>query len=158
VIAALFALLVYINPAHNYHLWFITYPAKTNALFALVSFAVSGIYLSFLLTVIGVIIARARGWVPEGSFQLGKWGWPVTILAVVYLGAMIVNVVYPSGITSPREYFNLDWITLGVMFVITVLGAIYLFIWRPDRNVAKHLHDTLEPSGAEMGGPAAPTT
>ena len=80
------------------------------------------------------------------------------ILAVVYLGAMIVNVIYPSGITSGRGYFNYDWITLGVIFIIAVLGAIYLFIWRPDRNVAKHLHDTLEPSGAERAGPATPTT
>ena len=157
VVAALFALLVNINPAHNYHLWFITYPANTNALFALVSFAVSGIYLSFLLTVIGVIVARARGWVPEGRFRLGKWGWPVTIIAVLYLGAMIVNVVYPSGITSPREFFNYDWITLSVIFVIAVIGALYLFIGRPDRNVEKHLHDPLEATGAERAG-SMPTT
>ena len=40
----------------------ITYPAKINALLSLISFAVSGIYLSFLLTVIGSMIAPARGW------------------------------------------------------------------------------------------------
>ena len=34
------------------HIGFITYPANINALVALVSFGVSGIYLSFLLTVI----------------------------------------------------------------------------------------------------------
>jgi amino acid transporter len=77
VITVLFALLVYVNPGSNYHIWFVTYPAHVNALVALVSFGVSGIYLSFLLTVIASIIARARGWVPEGSFRLGKWGWPV---------------------------------------------------------------------------------
>jgi hypothetical protein len=33
---------------------------------ALVSFGVSGIYLSFLMTVIAAWIVRARGWVPEG--------------------------------------------------------------------------------------------
>ena len=74
-----------------------TYPAHVNALVALVSFGVSGIYLSFLLTVIGAIIARARGWQPEGAFRLGKWAWPVLILAGVYLGAMFLNVVYPVG-------------------------------------------------------------
>ena len=73
VITVLFCLLVYINPGSNYHIWFVTYPAHVNALVALVSFGVSGIYLSFLLTVIGAIIARARGWRPEGAFQLGKW-------------------------------------------------------------------------------------
>ena len=73
VITVLFCLLVYINPGSDYHIWFVTYPAHVNALVALVSFGVSGIYLSFLLTVIGAIIAHARGWVPEGAFRLGTW-------------------------------------------------------------------------------------
>src|SRR4051794_21816644 len=98
VITTLFALLVYVNPGHDKHIWFITYPAHVNALVALVSFGVSGIYLSFFLTVIAAIIARYRGWIPEGSFRLGKWGWPVSIVAAVYLGLMLLNVVYPSGL------------------------------------------------------------
>ena len=127
-----------------------TYPAHVNALVALVSFGVSGIYLSFLLTVIGAIIARARGWQPEGSFRLGKWAWPVLIIAAGYLGAMFLNVVYPSGLSSARAFFDIDWITLFIIFIIAVVGAIYLLIWRPDRNIERHLHDTLEPTGAEL--------
>ena len=79
------------------------------------------------------------------------------IVAAGYLGAMFVNVVYPSGLSSARAFFNIDWITLFIIFVIAVVGAIYLLIWRPDRNVGKHLHDPLEPTGAELPG-AAPTT
>jgi amino acid transporter len=158
VITALFALLVYINPGSNYHIWFVTYPAHVNALVALVSFGVSGIYLSFLLTVIGAIIARARGWQPEGTFRLGKWAWPVLIIAAGYLGAMFLNVVYPSGLSSARAFFNIDWITLFIIFIIAVVGAIYLLIWRPDRNIQRHLHDTLEPTGAELTGPPATTS
>src|SRR3954452_21469596 len=74
VITVLFCLLVYVNPGSNYHIWFVTYPAHVNALLILVSFGVSGIYLSFLLTVIAAIVARWRGWQPEGAFRLGKWG------------------------------------------------------------------------------------
>jgi amino acid transporter len=120
-----------------------------NALVALVSFGVSGIYLSFLLTVIAAAIARARGWVPEGAFQLGRWGWPVTIIALGYLGLMFINLALPTGLDSSRAFFNLDWITLTVIFVIAVVGAVYFVISRPDRGVAKHLHDELEPTGAE---------
>ena len=47
------------------------------------------------------------------------------------------------------RYFNLDWITLLVMVVIAVVGALYFLIARPDRKVGQHLHDTLEPTGAE---------
>ena len=139
VITVLFALLVYINPGSNYHIWFVTYPAHVNALVALVSFGVSGIYLSFLLTVIGAIIARARGWQPEGAFQLGKWAWPVLIIAAGYLGAMFLNVVYPSGLASARGLFNIDWITLFIIFIIAVLGGVYMLLGRPDRNVARRL-------------------
>ena len=127
---ALFVLLVFPQPKHNIGIWFITYPANTNAL---VSFAVSGIYLSFLLAVIASIVARARGWVPEGSFRLGRWGWPVSIVALAYLGLMFINVAFPSGLDSGRALLNLDWITLAVIAVIAIVGAIYFVIGRPDR-------------------------
>jgi amino acid transporter len=148
-ISALFALLVYYSPSKNVDIGFITYPANVNGLVALVSFAVSGIYLAFLLTVIAAIVGRARGWVPEGSFTLGKWGWTVYAIAAAYLGLMLVNVVAPTGLSSPRAYFNLDWITLLVMVIIALVGAVYFLIARPDRKVSVHLHDELEPTGAE---------
>jgi amino acid transporter len=147
-ITALFMLLVFPSPSHAVHIWFITYPANTNVLVALVSFGVSGIYLSFLMTVIAALIARARGWVPEGRFRLGRWGWPVTIIAAAYLALMFVNVVLPSGITSPRAYFNLDWITLLVMAVVAVIGVLYLLLGHPNREVAEHTQEeVLEPVG-----------
>jgi amino acid transporter len=113
------------------------FPAGINALTLLVSFGVSGIYLSFLLTVVGSMIARARGWQPTGSFRLGRWGWPVSILAAAYLALMLINIVYPSGLTSPRgALFNFDWITLVVMILLLLIGGIYFIIARPDRRLA----------------------
>jgi hypothetical protein len=115
---------------------------------------VSGIYLSFLLTVIGALVARSRGWIPEGRFQMGRWGMTVTVLAAVYLGLMLVNVVAPTGLTSPRGYFNLDWITLVVMFLVAVVGAIVFLLGRPQRKISRHVHDESEPTGAERHGAA----
>jgi len=152
LVSVLFVLLVYYQPDHNVDLGFITYPANTTALYSLISFAVSGIYLSFLLAVIAAIVARMRGWVPEGAFRLGKWGWTVTLIAAGYLGLMLLNVVVPSGLASGRALFNLDWITLLVMVIIAVIGAVYFLIARPDRKVGQHVHDTLEPTGAERVG------
>jgi len=149
VITLLFVLLVYYQPSKNVSIGFITYPANSTALYTLVSFGVSGIYLSFLLTVIAAIVARSRGWVPEGAFRLGKWGWTVSIIAALYLGLMLLNVVVPTGLSSGRALFNLDWITLSIMVVIALVGAIYFVVARPDRTVARHLHDELEPTGAE---------
>lgn len=133
VITVLFVLLEYVSPTHNVKLGFITYPANTNVLVSLVSFAVSGIYLSFLLTAIAAVVARARGWVPQGRFRLGRWGWPVSIAAVVYLGLMLLNIVVPTGLSSPRAFFNLDWITLLIMAIITVAGIIVFFAARKGR-------------------------
>jgi amino acid transporter len=149
LVTVLFVLLVFASPSKDLKIGFITYPADVNALVALVSFGVSGIYLSFMLTVIAAIIARARGWIPEGSFRLGRWGWPVTIIAVSYLGLMFINLALPTGLDSPRAFFNLDWITLTVMVVIALVGVAYFLIGRPDRGVARHVHDELEPTGAE---------
>jgi amino acid transporter len=130
-------LMVNITPAHDVHLGFITYPAKVNALVALVSFGVSGIYLSFLLTVIGAVVARRRGWVPEGPYRLGRWGWPVTLIAAAYLGLMLVNIVVPTGLTSPRgALFNLDWVTISVMVLIAVVGLLVRLVSSGGRAAA----------------------
>jgi amino acid transporter len=149
LVSVLFVLLVYYQPTKNVHIWFVTYPANTTALYSLVSFGVSGIYLSFLLAVIASIVARTRGWIPEGAFKLGRWGWMVCIVAALYLGLMLLNVVVPTGLTSGRGLFNLDWITLSVMVVIAVVGGAYFLLARPDRKVGQHVHDSLEPTGAE---------
>jgi amino acid transporter len=108
-----------------------------NALTLLVSFGVSGIYLSFLLTVIGSMIARARGWQPAGSFRLGRWGWPVSILGAAYLALMLLNIVWPSGLSSPRgSLFDFDWITVMVMVVLLLIGGVYFVLARPYRRIA----------------------
>jgi amino acid transporter len=148
LVTVLFILLVFPNPSHNIKIGFITYPAKTNVLVSLISFGVSGIYLSFLLTVIGVIVARARGWIPAGKFRLGRWAWPVTIVAAVYLLLMLVNVIAPTGLTSPRGYFNLDWITLLVMFVVAVVGVILFLLARGGKDISDHLRDDAEAPAA----------
>jgi len=156
IVTVLFALLVFATPANDIKIGFITYPAHINALVSLVSFGVSGIYLAFFLTVIAAIVARRRAWVAEGRFQLGRWGWPVSIIAAVYLGLMFVNVVAPTGLSSPRGYFNLDWITLLVIVIIALCGVIYLVVARPDKRVQQHLHDQLEPTGAERHAHSQP--
>ena len=130
VVPFLFLLLVLINPSKPVHVLWFDYPANVNALYALVSFATSGIYLAFFLTVLGALVARRRGWKPSGVFTLGRWGVPVTVAGAIYLLLMLLDIVWPSALTSGRAVFNYGWITLLVMAVIAGGGALYKSIAR----------------------------
>ncbi|HEX5823413.1 MAG TPA: hypothetical protein VFY18_03045, partial [Candidatus Limnocylindrales bacterium] len=59
-----------------------------------ISIAATGlIYLSYLLTNLGVLAARFRGWPHKPAwFNLGRWGKLVNILAVAYGGLMLLNI------------------------------------------------------------------
>jgi len=138
VVPFLFLLLVLVNPSAPVHVLWFDYLANVNALYALVSFSVSGIYLAFFLTVFGALLARVRGWKPSGTFTLGRWGLPVTISAVVYLVLMLLNIVWPGPLTGGRAVFNFGWVTLLVMMLIIGLGALYEAITRPDQIIAQH--------------------
>jgi amino acid transporter len=130
-----FLLLVLVNPSTNVHILWFEYPAKVNALLALISFATSGIYLSFFLTVLGSWVAKRRGWRPSGEFTLGRWSGIVTFLGGAYLFLMLLNIVWPSSLSSGRGVlFNYGWITLLVMVIIVAAGAIYEGIIRPDKK------------------------
>jgi hypothetical protein len=53
----------------------------------------------------------------------------------LYLFLMLLNIVWPSSLTSGRGVlFNYGWITLLVMFVIVVVGGLYEALARPDRK------------------------
>ena len=58
------------------------------------SIAATGlIYLSYFMCNLGVAIARAGGWPRTRAwFNLGRWGMPVNILALIYGGLMILNI------------------------------------------------------------------
>ena len=136
VVPLLFTLMVNITPAKDTKILWFTYPANVSALVSLVSFGVSGIYLSFFLTVLGALIARSRGWKPSGHFTLGSKGMIVNIIALVYLSVMFINLVIPTGLGSPRgALFNLDWVTLVVMIVIAIVGGIVYMIAQPAKHI-----------------------
>lgn len=78
------------------------------------------------------------------EFRLGRWAWPVTTAAALYLLLMLVNVVTPTGLASPRAYFNLDWITLLVMFVVAVAGVVFFLTTHGGRELGTHMRDDAE--------------
>ena len=78
-------------------------------------------------------------------------------VAFTYLSPMVgVNVALPSGLSSGRAYFNLDWITLLVMAVVTVAGFIVYLAAHRGREVGAHMIDTDAPGYVPPAGDAAP--
>jgi amino acid transporter len=59
-----------------------------------VSIAATGlIYLSYLLTNLGVLVARFGGWPHKPAwFNLGRWGKVVNVAAILYGALMLINI------------------------------------------------------------------
>jgi len=68
------------------------------------SIAATGlIYLSYFLCNIGVAVARSRGWPRKKAwFNLGRWGMPINILALIWGGIMLINI----GLWASPELFG----------------------------------------------------
>jgi len=119
------------------------------------SIAATGlIYLSYFLCNVGVLIARSKGWPHKRAwFNLGRWGMPVNVFALIYGGVMILNIglwTDPSlfgdfggdgrGFTNPfvntfLKPFGqeLSWMPAWPTFetiigTILVLGAVYYLV------------------------------
>ncbi|HEY2543961.1 MAG TPA: APC family permease, partial [Gaiellaceae bacterium] len=117
---------------------------------AIIAIAATGmIYLSYLIGNVALLRARLRGWPKtKAPFSLGRWGLPLTVLAIAYGGGMFINMLWPRAATNPRpateapglnfhwHWLNSQpvlWSTLGV---IVIVGAIYFALVQ--RNKPAH--------------------
>jgi amino acid transporter len=106
---------------------------REDALTAIVSFAVIGIYIAFQMVVGGALFARWRGWKPSGAFRLGGSGWPVTVAALVYGIAAIVYIAWPR---APDATWYTNYAVLLSTAVVVAGGLLYMAIGRPFRAAA----------------------
>lgn len=99
-----------------------------DAVNAIVSFASVGIYFAFQMIVLGAIIARLRGWQPNGPFRLGAWAWPVNLVALAFGVGAIVNMVWPR---SPQEPWYVNYGMLLSSAIVIGSGLLYMWLARP---------------------------
>jgi len=107
-------------------------PSATVA--KIITFAVVGIYLGFQSVVLAALWARRRGWRPGGKFTLGRWGWTVNALALVYGIAAIVVLSVKSPATGPGFFDR--WLVPVTAVVVVVLGLVYMLIFRPKESIS----------------------
>lgn len=108
-----------------------------NAAAAIISFATAGIYSAFAMVVGAALIARGRGWKPEGAFRLGGLGLLVTVLGFLFELAAVVNIAWPRPASADADLFTTYLIPI-VLAAIFVLGIVQMM----------RLHD----QGSRVGG------
>jgi len=96
-----------------------------DAIATVISFATAGIYLAFQMVVIAALYARFRGWVPGGSFSLGKWGLPVNLVALVYGVGALLNIVWPR---SPDQPWFVNYGMLVTIAGVFFTGFLYMAV------------------------------
>ena len=106
---------------------------REDALTTIVSFAVIGIYIAFQMVVVGALFARWRGWKPSGAFRLGGFGWPVSLAALLYGLAAIVNIAWPR---MPGASWYANYAVLLSTAAVVAGGLLYMAMGRPFRTPA----------------------
>jgi amino acid transporter len=105
-----------------------------NAVATIINFAAIGIYVAFMMIVLGALIARLRGWAPAGPFSLGRYGWTVNIAALTYQILATIDMVWPR---SPQDPWWSNYSMLFTTAVVLGLGFVYMIVGRPyDRGHA----------------------
>ena len=100
-----------------------------------ITFSVVGIYVGFQSVVLASIIGRAKGWKPAGTFQLGRWGWPVNIAGLVY-GVTAIVVLSVKTPPDGNSFFE-RWLVPLSVGIVAALGLLYLAIARPKEQIAE---------------------
>jgi len=78
------------------------------------------------------IISARKGVNTDAKFSLGKWGFPVNILALIWSSFMVINVSWPRTATYGLEWYNqyAAWIYTAVLICLGVFIYYYKLMKR----------------------------
>lgn len=125
---------------------------STNALTKIISFAALGIYIGFQMVVLAALRARLKGWVPSGKYQLGRWGMPVNIAALLYGILAMANLAWPR--TPDVPVYDNYVVLIGAASVIGV-GVLYMLTVRSHLRGDAPYGDAIPTAGADVPGPSS---
>ncbi len=115
-----------------------------SAFVALTSVAIVMFYIAYLGVTVGMLIRRIKGTWPRAEhgpyFSLGRWGFAVNLIAVVYGAVVAVNIAWPraavydslagtkdsSGHVIPSHWY---WQYIAILFIgiVFLIGTAYYF-------------------------------
>ena len=100
-------------------------------------------YCAFAIVILAALRARSIGWRPAGQFTLGRWGYAVNVVALVYLLAGMVILAKPDLSTEGLAWYD-RWIALLGFSIVALSGLAYLLIAKPDRHSTAPQGDAIE--------------
>jgi amino acid transporter len=101
---------------------------SSDALTVIISFAAMGMYMGFQMVVLASLRARLLGWRPNGAFQLGAWGIPVNIAALVWGVLGMVNMAWPR---TPEDGWFANYVVLISAVTVVLVGLVYMAWKKP---------------------------
>lgn len=101
---------------------------SSDALTVIISFAAMGMYMGFQMVVLASLRARILGWKPNGAFQLGAWGIPVNIAALIWGVLGMVNMAWPR---TPEDGWFSNHVVLISAVTVVVIGLAYMAWKKP---------------------------
>ncbi len=102
-----------------------------DAVNTIISFAAAGIYIAFQMVVVAALVARMRGWKPAGAFTLGKIGWTVNVIALVYGVLAIANMIWPR---APQDPWFINYGMIFTSIVVIAAGLVYMLVAKPHEH------------------------
>jgi len=90
------------------------------------AWATAGTYVAYQMVVFGGLVARSKGWPKDRAyFNLGKWGWPVNIIALVYGVFMIINLAWPR---TPTAAWYDNYLVVFSLAIVVAAGLVVYVI------------------------------
>jgi amino acid transporter len=131
--------------------------ANQSAFLTLTSVAIIMFYLPYLAVTGGMLRKRLRGeWpLPEHGpyFNLGRWGLPINIFAVVYGSVIAFEIAWPRAVVyGTKWYFRFGaYEFIGASFIV---GALYYVLVQRRKGpevLAEHRAETPSLGGGPLG-------
>jgi choline transport protein len=99
---------------------------SSTALFAILGVSTIGLYLSYILPVVFIILAKLRGDnVQYGPFKMGRWfGLAVNVFAVVYGIFVTIWLPFPPYLPVTSTNMNYAGPIIGGVLIFTLLDYI----------------------------------
>ena len=96
------------------------------AFMQVISLGVASMLTTYLITISCVMLKRIRGEpLLPSKFDLGKWGLPINVIAVLFLLFSWVFCFFPIG---PRPtVVDMNWAVLGYGIVLIFAAVYYVF-------------------------------